>query len=68
MNEIVRIFEDAERCKHSFIILDDILRLIDYIPLGQRYNSSILNLLINLIKKVIDPTKKQIILATATDG
>lgn len=55
MNEVVRIFEDAERCSNSFIVLDDILRLIDFIPLGQRYNSSILNLLINLIKKVLSP-------------
>jgi FMN phosphatase YigB (HAD superfamily) len=42
--------------------------LIDFIPLGPRYNSSILNLIINLIKKVLDPSKKQIILATVTNA
>ena len=67
MNEIVRIFEDAERCTNSFIILDDILRLIDFIPLGPKYNSNILNLLINLIKKVLPPSKKKIIIATVTN-
>lgn len=42
------------------------MRLIDFVPLGPRYSSSILNLIINLIKKVLDPSKKQIILATVT--
>ena len=55
MNEIVRIFDDAQKCLSSFIVLDDILRLIDFIPLGPRYSSNILNLLINLIKKVASP-------------
>lgn len=68
MNEVVRIFEDAEKCNNSFILLDDILRLIDFVPLGPRYNSSILNLIINLIKKVLDPSKKQIILATVSNA
>jgi vesicle-fusing ATPase len=54
MREVVKIFEDAEKCNSSFIIIDDVLRLIDFIPLGPRYNSNILNLLINLIKKVLD--------------
>jgi vesicle-fusing ATPase len=67
MNEIVRIFEDAERCTKSLIVLDDLLRLIDFIPLGSKYNSSILNLIINLIKKVVSPSKKQIIIATVSN-
>lgn len=37
-------------------------------PLGPRYNSSILNLIVNLIKKVLDPSKKQIILATVSNA
>lgn len=66
--QIVRIFEDAEKCVNSFIILDDIMRLIDFIPLGPRYNSVILNLIINLIKKVLTTqSKKQIIIATVTN-
>ena len=68
MNEIVRIFDDADKCNSSFIVLDDVLRLIDFIPLGPRYNATILNLLINLLKKVLHPDKKQIIVATVTNA
>lgn len=49
-------------------MLDDVLRLIDFIPLGPRYNSSILNLLINLLKKVLHPTKRQIVIATVSNA
>lgn len=64
MNEVVGIFEDAEKCVKSFIILDDLLRLIEFVSLGSRYNANLLNLFINCIKKNLDPSKKQIILAT----
>ena len=65
MAEIVHIFEDAEKCPLSFILLDDVIRLVDYVPLGQKFNSSILNLILNLLKKNLsNPNSKQIILAT----
>ena len=41
------------------------MRLIDYVPLGSRFNSSILNLIINSLKKNLsNPKHKQVILAT----
>jgi hypothetical protein len=51
MAEIVRVFEGAEKCEKSFIVLDDLMRLINFVPLGQKYSSDILNLLINQVKK-----------------
>lgn len=66
ITELVSIFEDSEKCDSSLIILDDIFRLIDFIPLGPRFNANILNVLINLIKKMINPIKKQIIIATVS--
>lgn len=65
MNEVVGIFEDAEKCSKSLIILDDLLRLIEFVSLGPRYNASLFNLFINCIKKSLDPSQKQVILATA---
>lgn len=64
MSEIVKIFEDSEKCAKSCIILDDLLRLIDYVALGTQYCTNILNLLINCIKKRLDPDNKQVIIAT----
>ena len=46
-------------------MLDDVLRLMDYVPLGPRFNERILNLILNCLKKNIsEPDKKQVIIAT----
>lgn len=66
LNWIIKIFEDSKRCKDSCIILDDLLRLIEYIPMGSRFNNLTLQLLINLLRVVPEKGKKQIIIATAT--
>ena len=46
-------------------MFDDLLRLIEYVPLGPRFNERILNLLLNCLKKNLPGTgKKQVIIAT----
>lgn len=64
--EINSVFLDAEKFGSSLIILDDLLRLINFIPMGPVFAQSTLNLLINLLRKVVDPAKKQVILATCS--
>jgi vesicle-fusing ATPase len=39
---IVKVFEDAYKSDLSMIILDDIERLIEYVPIGARFNNLLL--------------------------
>jgi vesicle-fusing ATPase len=64
--EINSVFLDADKFSSSLIILDDLMRLINYIPLGPVFAQTTLNLIINLLRKVVDPAKKQVILATCS--
>lgn len=48
---IQRVFEDAYRTNGAVIILDDIERLVEYVPLGQRFSNAVLQALLVLIKK-----------------
>ena len=39
---IVKVFEDAYKSDLSLIILDDIERLIEFVPIGARFNNLLL--------------------------
>ena len=62
---LLKVFEDSKRCKQSCIILDDLLRLIQFIPLGNKYNNSILQLIMNFLKAPKIPNKTQILISTS---
>ncbi len=53
---INKVFEDAYKTDMACIILDDIERLMDYIPIGPRFSSMIVQGLKTLISK--PPPKK----------
>lgn len=48
---IHRMFEDAYRSPQSVVIVDDIERIIDYCPLGERFSNALLQALMVLVKK-----------------
>lgn len=63
---LIQTFLDAEKCRLSCIFLDDLLRLVEYIPLGNKFNNGMLQNMINLIiKQLKDTENKMIIIATA---
>lgn len=64
---LIKVFEDAERCNQSCIVLDDIIRLIEYIPQGEKYNNSVLQLFLNVLKAPREKNKVLIIIATGKD-
>jgi len=48
---IHKVFMDAYKSPLSLIIIDDIERIIDYVPIGPRFSNSILQALLVLLKK-----------------
>jgi len=56
VNAITKIFEDAYKSPLSVIVLDDLERLMDYVPIGPRFSAYVLSALFALLKK--QPPKK----------
>jgi len=64
---IKKIFDDAYRSELSCVIVDDIERLIDYVPIGPRFSNTILQALIVLLKKKTKRGKKLLIIGTTSN-
>lgn len=64
---IKKVFDDAYRSELSCVIVDDIERLIDYVPIGPRFSNTILQALIVLLKKKTKKGKKLLIIATTSN-
>jgi hypothetical protein len=45
------VFEDAYKSTHSVIVIDDLERLLDYVPMGSRFSNVVLQALLVLLKK-----------------
>lgn len=66
IHHIKRVFDDAIRSPLSIILLDDIERLIDYSPLGQRYSNTVLQGVMVLLKRPPPPGHRLFVLATTS--
>lgn len=62
--KINRVFEDAYKSPLSLIILDNIERLIEYVPIGPRFSNPVLQALLVLIKKRPPEGKKLLVIGT----
>lgn len=51
VNFIVRCFEDAYKSKQSLVIIDDLDRVLEYVEVGQRFNTNLLGAFMVVIKK-----------------
>jgi len=51
VSAIVKIFDDAYKTKMSCIILDDLERLCEFVPIGPRFSNTVLQALMVLIKR-----------------
>ena len=47
----IQVFEDAYKSPQSVIVVDDIERLLDYVPIGPRFSNTVLQCLLVLFKK-----------------
>jgi len=64
---ITKIFDDAHKSPLSFIVIDDLERLIDYVRIGPRFSNQILQTLLVLIKKVPPKGRRLLIVATTSN-
>ncbi|EGG18292.1 N-ethylmaleimide-sensitive fusion protein [Cavenderia fasciculata] len=65
-SKITKIFEDSYRSPLSCIVVDDIERLIEFVPIGPRFSNSILQTLLILLKKTPPKGRKLLVLATSS--
>ncbi|KAG0566790.1 hypothetical protein KC19_7G088100 [Ceratodon purpureus] len=64
---IIKVFEDAYKSPLSIIILDDIERLIEYVPTGPRFSNLILQTLLVLVKRNPPKGKKLLVIGTTSE-
>jgi vesicle-fusing ATPase len=65
-SKIAKVFEDAYKSPLSVIVVDDIERLLDYVPIGPRFSNAVLQTLLVLLKRQPPPGKKLLILGTSS--
>lgn len=61
-----RIFDDAYKSPLSVVVIDNIERIIEWVPIGPRFSNSVLQALMVLLKK--EPPKGRRLLVLATTG
>jgi len=66
--EIAKIFEDSYKSPLSLIIIDDIERLLEYVPIGPRFSNQVLQTLMVVTKKLppVDGRKLMILATTSS--
>ncbi|XP_022599048.1 vesicle-fusing ATPase-like isoform X2 [Seriola dumerili] len=63
---IKKIFEDAYKSQLSCVVVDDIERLLDYVPIGPRFSNLVLQALLVLLKKAPPKGRKLLIIGTTS--
>ncbi|KAH7676371.1 vesicle-fusing ATPase protein [Dioscorea alata] len=65
--QIVKVFEDAYRSQLSIVILDDIERLLEYVPIGPRFSNLISQTLMVLLKRLPPKGKNILVIGTTSE-
>jgi vesicle-fusing ATPase len=65
-DKITKVFEDAHKSPRSIIILDDLERLLSYVPIGPRFSNDVLQTLLVLLKKTPPNGRKLLVIATTS--
>jgi len=68
INAIAKIFEDAYRSPLSFIVLDNIERLIDYVSIGPRFSNAVLQTILILVKRQPEQEGRRVIIVGTTSN
>uniref|UniRef100_A0A8D0CG00 Vesicle-fusing ATPase n=1 Tax=Scleropages formosus TaxID=113540 RepID=A0A8D0CG00_SCLFO len=63
---IKKIFDDAYKSQLSCVVVDDIERLLDYVPIGPRFSNLVLQALLVLLKKPPPRGRKLLIIGTTS--
>ncbi|KAH3763968.1 vesicular-fusion protein sec18 [Pelomyxa schiedti] len=65
-SKIVKVFDDAYKSPLSVIVVDDIERLLEYVPVGPRFSNVVLQHLVVLVKKPPPKGRKLLIIGTTS--
>ncbi|KAL5715501.1 vesicle-fusing ATPase [Ranunculus cassubicifolius] len=65
--QIVKVFEDAYKSQLSIVILDDIERLLEYVPIGPRFSNLISQTLMVLLKRFPPKGKNLLVIGTTSE-
>nr|XP_043906579.1 vesicle-fusing ATPase isoform X2 [Solea senegalensis] len=63
---IKKVFDDAYKSQLSCVVVDDIERLLDYVPIGPRFSNMVLQALLVLLKKPPPKGRKLLIIGTTS--
>ncbi|XP_064171108.1 vesicle-fusing ATPase-like [Anguilla rostrata] len=63
---IKKVFDDAYKSQLSCVVVDDIERLLDYVPIGPRFSNLVLQALLVLLKKAPPRGRKLLIIGTTS--
>ena len=63
---IKKVFEDAYKSELSCVVIDDIERLIEYVPIGPRFSNIVLQTLMVLLNKKLKAGRKLLVLGTSS--
>jgi len=61
---ITKVFEDSYRSQLSVIVVDDIERILEYVPIGPRFSNAILQTLLVLFKRLPPKGRKLLVIGT----
>lgn len=68
-DHVIKVFEDAYKSPLSCIILDNVERLLEYVPVGPRFNNSMLQTLCVLLRRrPPSPNRRLLVLATTASA
>ncbi|PWY80297.1 vesicular-fusion protein sec18 [Aspergillus sclerotioniger CBS 115572] len=67
VQHISKIFDDAYKSRTSVVVVDNIERLIEWVPIGPRFSNTILQTLMVFLKKQPNKGRRLLILATSTE-
>ncbi|KAI7877416.1 AAA-domain-containing protein [Lichtheimia hyalospora FSU 10163] len=67
ISEIHKVFNDSYKSPFSVIVIDNIERLVDWVPIGPRFSNAVLQALLVLIKKKPPKDRRLLILGTTTE-
>ncbi|KAL1982251.1 hypothetical protein VTN96DRAFT_1620 [Rasamsonia emersonii] len=66
VQHISKVFSDAYKSRTSVVVVDNIERIIDWVPIGPRFSNSVLQTLMVCLRKQPEKGRRLLILATTT--
>ncbi|KAJ5594777.1 uncharacterized protein N7459_000985 [Penicillium hispanicum] len=67
ISHISRIFDSAYKSRTSIVVVDNIERIIDWVPIGPRFSNSVLQALMVFLRKQPTHGRRLLVLATTTE-